>query len=113
MTTNERIKYLRVDLLDMSQRAFAIDLNIRDTTICAIERGRKQVNNRVISDICRAYFVNESWLKTGEGEIFKKELSLDDLAKKQGLTEVHINLVKDIIKLDHKLLDAFIDMFSK
>ena len=37
--------------------------------IWQIEKGQREPSDRTISDICRVYAINESWLRTGEGEM--------------------------------------------
>ena len=35
----------------------------------SIENGKKKPGNRLISDICREFHINEEWLRTGKGEM--------------------------------------------
>ena len=74
MNINERIKYLRKNILDLTQQEFSEALNISRSNLGNIEIGRISVTDRVISDICSKFHINEEWLRTGEGEI-KAELS--------------------------------------
>ncbi len=68
---NERIKKLR-KALDLTQQAFADRLGIRQNTIAKYETNRGNPTTSVISLICREFNVNETWLRTGEGEMFVK-----------------------------------------
>lgn len=77
MELYERIKLLRKSKLNMTQQDFADAINISRPNIGNIEIGRVAITDRVINDICRVFDVNESWLRTGEGEIFQ-ELSPDE-----------------------------------
>ena len=47
-------------------------MNLSRSNLGNIETGRVEITERTIADICREFDVNEPWLRTGEGEIFKK-----------------------------------------
>lgn len=69
---NKRIKYLRKDVLNLTQEAFANKINLSRNFIAQLELGTKLPSDRTIADICQEFNVNEEWLRTGEGEMFKK-----------------------------------------
>jgi len=84
---NLRFKELRKHL-KLSQRAFAVSVGVSHNTIAQVEMKTRNPSSRTISDISRAHNVNEEWLHTGEGEMFKK---LD--------TNVQLmHMVEDLIK---------------
>lgn len=64
----ERIRFLRKDILKKTQEEFASSINISRSNLGNIETGKVSVTNRVITDICNAFNVNEVWLRTGDGE---------------------------------------------
>lgn len=66
-----RIKCLRNEL-DLKQDEFGKKLNLTKFAISNYENGRTGVPDRVISDICREFDINETWLRTGEGEMFEQ-----------------------------------------
>ncbi len=68
----DRLKTLRKDLLNLTQEEFAQAINISRSNLGSIEIGRVNITDRVITDICRAFNVNEVWFRTGEGEPFNK-----------------------------------------
>lgn len=68
---NERIKILRRKL-DITQEEFSSKIGLSRNFIAQIESGTKTPSDRTISDICRIFSVNESWIRDGEGGIFKK-----------------------------------------
>ena len=72
MTIGERLKFLRKEELNKTQQEFADRLNLSRSNLGDIETGRVEITERTIADICREFDVNEPWLRTGEGEIFKK-----------------------------------------
>lgn len=68
MTINERIKYLRKEILHKTQEEFAPCIRVSRSNLGAIEIGRITATDRVISDICEKFNASEEWLRTGEGE---------------------------------------------
>ena len=72
----DRIKALRKEL-GLTQQAIADAAGIKRNTVAQYEMGRNEPTNAVITLICKKYNVNETWLRTGEGEpymeISKKE----------------------------------------
>lgn len=77
MIVNDRIKYLRKEVLHITQDEFASKIQISRSNLGSIEIGRVNVTERVISDICKNFSVNEEWLRTGSGKI-KVELSKEE-----------------------------------
>lgn len=65
----ERIKKLRREL-DLTQQEFADKIGSVQNTMTGYETGRRSPSNQVIALICREFNVNETWLRTGEGEMF-------------------------------------------
>ena len=66
---NERIKKLR-KALDITQQEFADRINVKRNTVATYELGRSEPSNSAIALICREFNVSETWLRTGEGEMF-------------------------------------------
>lgn len=54
---------------EMTQEQFAQTMGISKNYVNLIENGKKKPGNRLISDICRKYHINEEWLRTGKGEM--------------------------------------------
>lgn len=67
MTINERIKYLRKNILHLTQEEFAPKLRVSRSNLGSIEIGRTNVTNRVKEDICSEFNVNMEWLESGQG----------------------------------------------
>lgn len=51
----------------MTQEEFSSSVKISRSNLGSIEIGRVALTDRVISDICEKFNINESWLRTGEG----------------------------------------------
>jgi len=80
--------------LGLTQIQFADDLKISQSHVGAMEKGDRKIPERIIKIICFTYRVNESWFKTGSGEMFKK-------GRDYKLEEV----IKNFNKLDELLQD--------
>lgn len=75
---SERIKTLR-KMLGLTQREFGERIGIKPNTVATYEIGRNEPIDAVVSLICREFNVNETWLRTGEGEMFIQRTSADEL----------------------------------
>ena len=70
MDTNERVKYLRVNLLHMRQIEFGNELGVGSTAISKIESGQRSLTEQMLLAIVRRWGVSEDWLRSGAGEPF-------------------------------------------
>lgn len=115
MTTNERIKYLRKELLDKTQQDFSSMILISRSNLGNIETGTVEVTDRVISSICEKFNVNENWLRNGIEPIFRDnaKISLDEFAKSKGATDLDLRIIKLYLELDPVLRKNLIEHFRK
>lgn len=98
-----RIKKLR-KTLNMTQQEFAERIGVKRNTIGQYEIGRNEPIDSIINLICREFNVNEEWLRTGIGQMFKPTLStaLDKLKKEYNLS------IEDSL-----LIEKFVNMKSE
>ena len=66
-----RIKQLR-KTLKLNQTDFGKRLSVSQTAVASYESGARVPLETVISSICREFNVDENWLRTGEGEMFRE-----------------------------------------
>lgn len=94
---NERIKLIR-QTEKLTQAQFAEKLGLTRNYIALIETGSRIPSDRTIADICREFNVSETWLRTGEGEMF---LDLgEDEELLQVLASIQVSdddVIKDIL----------------
>lgn len=104
---NERIKELR-KVLNLSQESFSSKLNISRSHFAMIENGSKNITDRVFSDICRVFNVNEEWLINGTGEMFAPTFNdkLDQLASEYNFSKLEYTFFSSYLKLDEKKREA-------
>ena len=105
---NERIKKLR-RALDLTQQEFADRIGSKRTTIAKYETGTNIPSSAVISLICREFKVSETWLRTGEGEMFVEAPNdtLDTLAREYHLDRFGQAVVEKMLNLNEKQWEAF------
>nr|DAY25745.1 MAG TPA: helix-turn-helix domain protein [Caudoviricetes sp.] len=72
----ERIKELR-KTLGLTLESFGDKVGVGKSTISRIENGTNGLTEQMILSICREFNVNEEWLRTGTGEMFK-DMTLDE-----------------------------------
>ena len=107
MESYERVKYLRKELLKLTQQDFSKELNISRYNMGNIDTGTIALTDRVISDICVKFNVNETWLRTGEGEIFVP------LTRNQQITDFLGDLIKEEGTFKKRLIDALCKLDEK
>lgn len=73
MKAHERIKELRKNILHLSQKDFAEQINISRSNLGNIETNKINLTERVLMDICRAFHVNQNWLSNGNEPIFVED----------------------------------------
>lgn len=67
-TIAERIKIIRKDA-NLTQQKFADALGLKRNTVGSYEIGAGCPSDRTIKDICDKFHINETWLRTGVGEM--------------------------------------------
>ena len=67
----ERFKMIR-NALKLSQDEFGEKLGLTRGAIANVELGRTEAKPLFISLVCSTFNVNETWLRTGEGEMFNE-----------------------------------------
>lgn len=80
---NERISAI-IEASGIKKTVFADRLNVSQAFVSQLCSGVKQPSDRTIADICREFNVNENWLRTGEGEMFKPLSRSETIAKFAG-----------------------------
>lgn len=98
---SERLKYLRKDVLNLSQKEFGEKIGATRDAIAAYERG-VSVKEPIIKLICKEFNVNYPWLKDGIGEM-GTPLQSDDFYKSfQNLHKEEQELIKALVRYFEK-----------
>ena len=121
MTIGERVKELRKQV-NLTQQAFADRLNLKRNTVGSYEVNVVEPSDRTISDICREFNVNETWLRTGEGEMFnqitrseKITAFLADITADEGddFKRRFVEMLAELEPEDWKLLERMAEKLQK
>ena len=77
---NKRIESIRKEK-GLSRASFGARIGVSGDVINNLERGRVEIKEHMILLICKEFDVNETWLRTGEGEMFVPRDRESELAK--------------------------------
>lgn len=69
MDIKDRVKELRKKL-NLTLKEFGEKIGVQSSAVSKWERGENNVPDQVIKSICREFDVSETWIRTGEGEMF-------------------------------------------
>lgn len=119
MTINERIKYLRKEILKLNQKKFADKIGMKQTSVSTFEQNGATVTEQTKTIICTIYNISKKWLDFGIEPIFNesKNFELDKFAKSKGATELEIEILKAYFDLDKDIrkdvIQHFVNHFTK
>lgn len=103
---NERIKQVRKGC-GLKQAEFAERIGVKAGTVTSYETGLRVPSDAVIFSICREFGVSETWLRTGDGEMFLPVNADEELAQVLAETQRSDDpLIKSIIKSYWSMDDA-------
>jgi transcriptional regulator with XRE-family HTH domain len=101
----------------MTQESFGEILGLSRSGVTEIESGRRNVNDRHLMMLERwpEYSVNVDWLRTGEGEMFKKSESdiLEQLREAYHLDDARFSFITAFIHLPAEEQDIVLKFMRK
>ena len=114
MTINERVRYVRKDMLHMSQADFAKSIGMKQTSVSTYEKEGAVVSDQTLKVISSVHSICEEWLRTGEGPIYKEPatFNLDEFAKERGASDLDLKVVKAYFDLDPQIRKMLIEHFK-
>lgn len=108
---NDRFKKIR-KIKGLTQRQYGEILGLSQNHISSLEKGERNITDRIIKDLNAAFNVNSDWIKYGKGEMFMNpvdSLNINDpevrdfmnlYAQLDESTREHVkNLVEAALKL--------------
>lgn len=105
----ERIKYLRKEILEKTQKDFGFQIGLKPNSVSDIESGKNNPTEQTIKAICREFNISYLWLTEGIEPI--KELldtasmaRIDDIMTSEN--EFAKNLFREFAKLDDSEWEA-------
>lgn len=82
---NNRLKELR-KALKLSQVAFGDAIGLARNTVSLTETGDLPISEKTVANICKVFNVSETWLRTGEGDMFNPQSREDEIAQLAAVT---------------------------
>lgn len=64
---------------NIKKNQFAKQLDIDQSYVTKLTSGKQEPSGRLISSICEKFGVNETWLRTGEGEMFVQKTRAQEI----------------------------------
>ena len=80
MSVGERIKKVRITL-GYTQQDFCTRIGLKRNSISLVESGKRNISDQAIKSICREFNVDETWLRTGEGEMSAQQTRRDEITQ--------------------------------
>ena len=105
MNCGERVKQIRKNK-GMTLEKFGEKVGVTKQTVSRIENGVNALTEQMLLSICREFDVNESWLRNGEGEMFKERSPSEEVGY----------YVEDLLEYDgngNPFYDMIIEMMKK
>ena len=108
LTLGERIKKVR-RVLGLTQQVFSDRIGSKRNTVATYEMGRTEPSAAVISLICREFNVSETWLRTGEGDMFdqQEESVIDRLCAELHASELDTEIIRAYFRIDPRIREPF------
>lgn len=106
---NGRLRQIRKES-KMSQEEFGKKIGIESRAhISALEKGSRNITDRIVNDVCREFNVNEEWFRNGTPPMYKKikrklETYLGQISK--GNDDFIKDLIEVYMELDQTSKDA-------
>lgn len=113
MNINDRVRAIR-STLKMNQTNFGLRIDASQNYLSSIEKGHREVTEKIIKLISFEYNVNEEWLRTGEGEMFvqSETFSFDEQIKKSNLTPLEVSIMKGYMELSLETREEIVSMLE-
>lgn len=109
----DRIKEVR-KALNLTQQGFADKIGLKRNSVAIIETGR-ETSDQTIFAICREFRVNETWLRTGEGEMFAPTPTslVDKLCEEYGLGRTAHVMLETFVTLPEEARAVIVDYIER
>ena len=97
----------------ISQEEFGSKIGLSKFAISGYEKNKRPVTDRVVTDICRVFNVNEDWLRTGQGDMFieTNQTIVAELIKKYNLPDLGGKFLECYLKLNDNEKDILEKLF--
>lgn len=112
----ERIKFVR-KTFNLTQSEFGERIGVKGNTVTGYETGIRTPSEAILLAICREFKVDETWLRTGEGDPFPKRNRDEELgaffgsvmAEDPGFKKRLLSVLSRLDESEWKLLEQMAD----
>lgn len=115
----ERIKHLRKEILNKTQKDFGFQIGLKPNSVSDIESGKNNPTEQTIKAICREFNISYLWITEGV-EPISESLDVDSMARIDnimvGENEFAKNLFREFSKLEQsewEILEHLIKNLAK
>ena len=107
----KRIQQIRNELR-LSQAELGEKIGLTRSGVSNLENGKRKVSNKHIKLLCSELNINESWLRTGDGNMFRNESghSLDALEKLHPMHTLTRAFVEALISMPPEQEAVFVQL---
>lgn len=114
MTINERVKYLRKNILNMNQTDFAQKLGMKQTSISSMEKKDGTVTDRAIKTMVLLFNIHEDWIRYEKKPILLESDTLfpNDNTGQNNITNEELEIIKCYLELDPHIRETIISHFK-
>lgn len=114
-TINERIRYVRKNILKISQQELSKKIGISQNAVSWSEKPNNNVSDITIKAICTIFNVNEEWLRYGTEPIFIESdtFDLNKFIEQQGATDLEKEIVRTYFELPQEIRRPLLEHFMK
>lgn len=102
----DRIKEIR-KAAKLNQTEFGAKIGVKGNTIGNYEVGLRNPSDAVIFSICREFNVNEEWIRTGTGSMYKPMSDEDEIG------EILTDLLVDVDDSVYKFIKSMLRTYKK
>lgn len=112
----DRIKLVRKDQM-LTQEDFGSQIGVKGNTVTGYEKGTRSPSDAVLNSICLVFDVNQTWLRTGEGEMYIEHPSslsvLERVFEAYNCNPLEKKFLNGYFSLKETDRDAFCDLLKK
>lgn len=87
-----------VETSGLTNTAFSEKINLTQPSVSKMMSGKQNPSARTIIDICDKFGVNETWLRTGEGPMYK------EVSEEEALSEFFGRMLKEDVPYRNEII---------
>ena len=117
---NERVRILR-KMLGLTLQQFGDRIGISNPAVSMIESGKNAVTDRTVKALVHEFGVSETWLRTGEGEMFPPKSVDEELSafvaslirEDDAFKKAVVSALSRFTSAEWQALDSMLDKLSE